>query len=218
MHLQAVRHALAEDDAHALVVGDLVGVDGADGAEQRIRPARVDRARSREQRRVVVEAAVQVVGMRAEILQLETAAVPQLAFQAGAPLIHAGRGLMPGIGDDQCPLWRAVGQTPGEPNGLDKRGRREPSRPGAGKNRGVRRIGVQERVAVGLVRIVVDAAAGAEHGLLVDAVGESQARRPVVVVGCGEVEAGRAAHQARSGSRFSSVAMPLMVYGTVGSS
>ena len=70
-HLQAVRHALAEDDAHALVVGDFVVGDGADGAKQRIRPARVDGARSGKQRRVVVEAAVQVIGMRAEILHLE---------------------------------------------------------------------------------------------------------------------------------------------------
>ena len=63
VHLEAVRQPLAEDDGHAFIVGDFIVIDGPDGAEQRIRPARIDRAGAGLKRRVVVEAAVQVIRM-----------------------------------------------------------------------------------------------------------------------------------------------------------
>ena len=96
-HLQPMRQPLMEDDAHAFIVGDFICVDGPDHAEQRIRPPRVHRARTGLQRSVVIEAAVQVIGMRAEILHFQSATAPELSFEPRAPLIHARRRLVPRV-------------------------------------------------------------------------------------------------------------------------
>ncbi len=101
-HLEAMRQPLAKDDTHAFVVGDFIVVDGPDNTKQRVGPPRVDRTRSGKQRSIVVVTAIQVVGMRAEILQLHTATAPKLSFQAGAPLVHPGRGLIPRRGHDRA--------------------------------------------------------------------------------------------------------------------
>ena len=183
---------MAENDAHAFVVGDFVVGDGADGAELLIRPARVDRAGTRKQRRVVVEAAVQVVGMRAEILHLEAAAAPQLALEAGAPLIHAAGGLIRRRSDDQSAAVAAGKRAGGRHSQRIGQAERRQSRgPVALKDRAPWRIRVQERIAVRLIRVVIDAAAAAEHGLLADPIGKTHARRPVLVLRGDELETGR---------------------------
>src|SRR6266403_4233512 len=99
-----------------------------------------------------------MVGVRAEILQLETTTAPQLALQAGAPLIHASRWLVPGIRDDQAGRGRRRTDSGGERIGQGRRC--ESSGPSARKNRGVRRVRVQKCIAVGLVGGVIDAAPG----------------------------------------------------------
>src|SRR5882672_6522212 len=72
--LQSAGITLPENDAHALVIGYYIVVEGPDSAKQLIGPSRVYGPRSGKQRRVVVKVAIQVVGMRAQILQLQTAA------------------------------------------------------------------------------------------------------------------------------------------------
>src|SRR6202034_3251309 len=138
-------------------------------------PALVDRAGPWLQRRVVVETAVWMVGVRAEILSLQTAAAPELPFEAGAPLIHAGRGLMPGIGDDGTGCRRARAHSRGDRVGQG--GRRESDGITARQNRGVWRVRIQEGITVGLIRVVIDPAAGAEHRLIGDAICKSESRR-----------------------------------------
>src|SRR5260370_40880631 len=112
-----------------------------------------------------------MVGMRAEILQVETAASPQLSLQAGAPLVHARRGLVPGVRvDGSCGGAR---WTDSRRERIGQSGYRESSSPGTGKLIGIRRVHVQQRVAIGLVGVVIDAAAGPEHGFFAEAVGDS---------------------------------------------
>ena len=97
--------------------------------------------------------------------------------------------MVPAVGD--------VGHTPAEANGAFRLTGVRLADQVQCQDRGERRIVAQEGVAVGLVRIVVDAAAAAEHRLVVDAVGEAKARRPIGMLGIGEVKTGRASHNGR---------------------
>ena len=118
-HLQAVRHALAEDHAHALVVGDLVGVDGADRAEQRIRPARVDGARSGSK-----ACCCSSCDPGDRSASRDTAVRDRRRSRTDAPgrrsTDSCAGGLMPGVGDDQSPRQAPLGTRPATANGLDK--------------------------------------------------------------------------------------------------
>src|SRR5579872_69546 len=136
-----------------------------------------------------------MVRMRTEILKLKTAATPELSFKPGAPLIHPARGLMPGVGNDKA-SGRSGGTNPRD-KWIGQGGYRQSSGIATGENCGVWRVRVQKSKAIGLVRVVIDAATGAEHGLLADPVRDSQARRPVRVIGSGEVVAGCSPYDSR---------------------
>src|SRR6266568_7155992 len=118
--------------------------------------------------------------MRAEIRHLQTAAVPELSLQAGAPLIHAGRGLMPGVGVNRSCGGRGRTDTGGAKR-VGQAGGDESGGPDAIQLIVKRWVKVQERIAIRLVRVVIDAATAPEHSLVSDAIGEPNARRPVVV-------------------------------------
>src|SRR4051812_38715607 len=99
LELESAPHALLQGQTEPMVIGDLVVLNGADLSKQWVGTARGHRARS-GQRRVVVEAAIEVIAMRTEVLQLERAVAPELAIDAEAPLVHRGRGQVGIVGDD----------------------------------------------------------------------------------------------------------------------
>src|SRR5262249_36547680 len=74
---------------------------------------------------------------------------------------------------------------------------REARGPGASQDGGIGRVGIEEGKAVGLVRIVVNAAAGAEYGFVRYAVSEAHTRRPILMLREGEVESRRIADERR---------------------
>src|SRR5271156_6426475 len=98
--------------------------------------------------------------MRAQILNFQAAAAPELPLQTGAPLIHSGRRLAIRIGRDGA--GRRRGGTHSRSERIGQSWNYLSHREATGQNRSVGRIRVQERIAVGLVGVVVDAAAGAE--------------------------------------------------------
>jgi len=133
--------------------------------------------------------------VRSEILHLETAAAPKLSLKSGTPLVHARGGLMPRIGHDQSAVG-ADGHTPGT-NGFPKEGGVSPTDHVQVRIVVLRRIRVQERIAVRLVGIVIDAAAGPEHGPFTDAIRDSKSRSPILMIGIGEAKTRRSADQRR---------------------
>src|SRR5580700_2527717 len=122
--------------------------------------------------------------MRAEILNFQAAAAPELPLQAAAPLIHSGRRLAIRIGSDGA--GRRRGGTHSRSERIGQSWNSLSDREATGQNCSVGWVRVQERIAIGLVGVVVDAAAGAEHSLLRDAISNSEPGRPVCVIGAGE--------------------------------
>src|SRR5207247_479877 len=82
---------LAQDQADRVVVRAEVVDDDAAGAEVLAGTPRVHRARARR-RRVVEEAAVEVDGVRAEVLEGQGGAAPELQLHVEAPLRLARAG------------------------------------------------------------------------------------------------------------------------------
>ena len=184
VRLQAVGVALAEDDAERVVIGDEIVRDDPALAEVLARPARVDGARS-WLGRVVEEAAIQVLRVGPDVLEIERRAAPELTLEVEAPLVFAsvrqlarrrndvGSGVRaPGTGRRRC----------------RKRQRRVRGIRRVGRHRRHGRVVGQERERVHLVRVEVDAEAGPHHGLLTQTIGGADPRGEVLVVRLVELE------------------------------
>src|SRR5262249_3606458 len=89
--LDAAAHALAQDDADSIVVSNQIVLNDAAAAEVFARPPWIHSAWT-GLRRVVEEAAIQMAGVRAQILEVECRSGPELGLDVDAPLILAGVG------------------------------------------------------------------------------------------------------------------------------
>src|ERR1051325_8150743 len=87
-NLQAARHPLPEDRCHTVVVCSFIVLDGTNLPPKLIRTQRIDRARSKRYRLIVIEAAVQVDRVQPKILQSEPSPRPSSASCTEVPLIH----------------------------------------------------------------------------------------------------------------------------------
>ena len=84
--------ALTQNRREAVVVGVFVILNTSDGSEELIRPAAIDIPVRRGLRLVVVEVAIQMNGMRTQILQFGAGSIPKFLSPGKIPLIQRLRG------------------------------------------------------------------------------------------------------------------------------
>src|SRR5215472_12598747 len=124
-----------------------------------------------------------MVGVRAQVLDFEPATVPQLALQTGAPLVHALRGLvLRGCHDQSAAGAPGKGARCRNPEWVGQTERRQSGRPVTLIDRAPWRVRIEESVAVSLIRVVINTAAGPKHRLIVDPVCDAEAWRPIIMV------------------------------------
>ena len=99
IELKAAEQALVDRDSQVVIIRNQIVGDRSNLPEKLIRTPRIDGAGAGEIRRVVVEAAVKVVGMGAQVLDIQAGGFGQLALHAETPLVHRRRRQMPVIRD-----------------------------------------------------------------------------------------------------------------------
>src|SRR5215471_20172287 len=136
-----------------------------------------------------------MIGVRAQVLHFHARSPADLPLQARAPLIHTLRRLVPGSRHNGT--RRGSGRTNPGGDRIRQSGDllARPHGVSTGQDSNKRWVVAQERVAVGLIGIVVDTGSAAKYRLFIDAVSESETGRPVVVVGGDKSETGCASYQ-----------------------